>query len=163
MRRIGKAISATSLVLAAAVALGGCQTNQQTGGLFGAGGGALFGGLLGNAIGHDQTSTLIGAGLGAIGGYFVGSEIGRQLDQADQRRAAQATQQVLVSHKSGASRTWRNSSTGVRGSSTVVAVEPKSSGGECRTVREVAYIKGEEVQQESRYCRNSGGQWTADA
>ena len=46
MRRIGKAISATSLVLAAAVALGGCQTNQQTGGLLGAGGGALFGGLV---------------------------------------------------------------------------------------------------------------------
>jgi surface antigen len=155
-------MSATSLVLAAALVLGGCQTNQQTGGLFGAGGGALFGGLLGNAIGHDQTSTLIGAGLGAIGGYFIGSEIGRQLDQADQQRAARATQQVLVSSpRRGASRTWKNSSTGVRGSSTVVAVEPKASGGECRTVREVAYIKGEEVQQESRYCRNSGGEWAS--
>ena len=161
MTRIGNAVSATILVLAAAMALGGCQTNQQTGGLFGAGGGAMFGGLLGNAIGHDQTSTLIGAGLGAIGGYFIGSAIGRQLDQPDQQRAARATQQVLVSRKSGASRSWKNSGTGVRGSSTVVATEPKSGGGECRTVREVAYIKGEEVQQESRYCRNAGGDWAA--
>ncbi|MGO4725585.1 MULTISPECIES: glycine zipper domain-containing protein [unclassified Inquilinus] len=163
MSRIGR--HASVMVVATALTLAGCQTNEQTGGLFGAGGGALFGGLLGNAVGHDQTSTLIGAGLGAIGGYFVGSAIGRQLDQADQQRAAQTTRRVLTSSaRRGTTRNWQNRSTGVRGSSTVVAVEPNGSGGgECRTVREVAYIKGQEVEQQSKYCRGSGGEWAAQA
>src|SRR5215475_10676674 len=73
-----------------------CQTNEQTGGLVGAGGGALLGGLVGEAAGHSTTSTLIGAGIGAVGGYFIGTAIGRQLDEADQKRAAHATQQALA-------------------------------------------------------------------
>ncbi|MCG7508180.1 YMGG-like glycine zipper-containing protein [Mesorhizobium retamae] len=56
-----------------AVALAGCQTEQQqragTGALVGGAGGAL----VGQAIGRDTKSTLIGAGAGALLGAAVGS------------------------------------------------------------------------------------------
>jgi len=150
-----------------------CQTNEQTGGLVGAGGGALLGGLVGQAAGHSTTSTLIGAGIGAVGGYFIGTAIGRQLDEADQKRAAHATQQALaqpVYYPAGQPATlpkqsekWSSDHSGDSGSAKVVAAQQTASGGECRMVREVAYIKGQEVTQDSRYCRGADGSWVAQA
>jgi surface antigen len=161
------------LVASLLVPVAACQTNEQTGGLVGAGSGALLGGLIGQAAGHNATSTLIGAGIGAVGGYFVGSAIGRQLDEADQKRAAQATQQALaqpVYYPAGQPATlpkqpakWSSDHSGSSGSAKVVAAQQTASGGECRTVREVAYIKGQEVAQDSRYCRGSDGSWVAQA
>lgn len=161
-----------ALLVVAPLCLAACQTNEQTGGLVGAGTGALLGGVLGNAIGHNAAGTLIGAGIGAAGGYFIGSAIGRQLDERDRERAMAATQQVLAEPvyfpPSGAppppprSASWTSDhNTGARGSTSVVAVRRQAAGGECRTLREVAYIKGEEVVQNSRYCRSSDGAWTA--
>jgi surface antigen len=150
-----------------------CQTNEQTGGLVGASSGALLGGLVGQAAGHNTTSTLIGAGLGAVGGYFIGTAIGRQLDEADQKRAAHATQQALaepVYYPAGQPAAlpkqpakWSSDHSGDSGSAKVVAAQQTASGGECRMVREVAYIKGQEVTQDSRYCRGSDGSWVAQA
>ncbi|HEV2547429.1 MAG TPA: hypothetical protein VGU20_08830 [Stellaceae bacterium] len=156
------------LALAVAIAvLSGCQnnggmTNQQAGGLAGAGAGGLLGGLLGNQAGHSGTSTAVGVGLGAIAGYFIGSAIGARLDESDRKKAETSTNQVL--HSSGKTKkvAWTSDKNkGVRGSSEVVKVDPKPNGGECKTVREVAYIKGEEVTQNSRYCRSADGEWTA--
>ncbi len=167
--------STVAFVVAVPLCLAGCQTNEQTGGLVGAGGGALFGGLLGHAIGNNTTGTVIGAALGAAGGYFIGSAIGRQLDEQDRQRALAATQQALAEpayyppnneppRPPARSAAWTsNHDTGARGSATVVAVHREASGGECRTVREVAYIKGEQVVQNSRYCRSADGGWVAQA
>ncbi len=165
--------SGVAFLVAVPLCLAGCQTNEQTGGLVGAGGGALFGGLLGHAIGNNTTGTLIGAALGAAGGYFIGSAIGRQLDEQDRQRALAATQEALAEpayyppnggqpRPPARSAPWTsNHDTGARGSATVVAVQREASGGECRTVREVAYIKGEQVVQNSRYCRSTDGGWVA--
>jgi hypothetical protein len=162
-------MAATAAVL---LLLAGCQNNEQTGGLVGAGGGALLGGALGNAFGHSGAATAIGAGLGGLGGYFAGSAIGRALDERDRARAQAATVMVLNTPDPPASRgaasrpapsaSWKSDhNAGVRGSSTVVAVEPAGGGGECRTVREVAYVGGQEVTENKRYCRDSGRQWVA--
>jgi surface antigen len=38
-----------------------------------------------------------------------------------------------------------------------------TDGGSCRNVREIAIIRGEEVRQESRYCRGQDGRWVLQA
>lgn len=66
------AIRSTILVSAGASALmlAGCQSDAQTGGLIGAG----LGALAGQAIGDNTTGTLIGAAVGAGAGYVIGNE-----------------------------------------------------------------------------------------
>ncbi len=157
-------------LLALAGLLCACQNNEQTGGLLGAGGGALLGGLVGKQVGHNTQTAMLGAGLGALGGYFVGTAIGSKLDEADRKRATAATKKVLqqpvhndtngaVIKKPAHWKSDHNPST--EGSSTVTEVTKEPSGAECRSVREVAYIKGQEVSQDARYCRGVDGQWTA--
>lgn len=168
MKRSSRIIIATLTVLPL---LGGCQTNEQTGGLVGAGSGAVLGGVLGNALGRSPGAMALGATLGGVGGYLVGSSIGRQLDERDRQRAEMATRQALAApayypapsappRPPATVQNWSSQdNAGVRGSSTVVAVQRQSSGGECRTVKEVAYIKGDEVVQNTRYCQDGSGSW----
>ncbi len=54
--------------------IGGCQTDAQTGSLFGAG----LGALAGQAIGHDTGATLLGTAIGASVGYVIGNESDKQ-------------------------------------------------------------------------------------
>ncbi len=81
MKKIRKAISKkenliyikTALAIslcALALSTGGCQSRAQTGGLAGAG----IGALAGQAIGRDTKATLIGAAIGAGAGYIIGNE-----------------------------------------------------------------------------------------
>ena len=153
--------------------LGGCQTQEQSGALIGGAGGAIAGGVIGHAIGGNA-GTAIGAILGGGAGMLVGSSIGRRLDDQDRQRAEYATQQALqqpVYYPTPTATTapppqqpvaWNSArNAGVSGSSTVTQVQRQSGGGECRMVRETAYIKGEEVVQNNRYCRGSDGQWVA--
>ncbi len=173
----------------------GCENNQQTGQLLGAGGGALFGGVVGKMLGgkNGQMATLAGSAIGAAGGAFIGGAIGRSLDQRDQHKASAATQQVLsqpapaymlppdqaeptptpsqrrvapsrtqtssVRASAAPSAKWTSDHSGAKGSSSVVAVEPTSDGGECRSVHEIAYVGGQEISQDQRYCRGGGGDW----
>jgi surface antigen len=161
-------------LIALPLSLTACQNNEQAGALLGTGGGALVGGVLGNVIGHSTAATVIGATVGGGIGYFAGSAIGRNLDEADRARASAATQQALAAPvyypPSGAPPqppahpvSWvSDHNTNTRGSSTVVAVNRAPRGGnECKTVREVAYIKGQEEVQNSKYCRSSDGSWEA--
>jgi surface antigen len=149
----------------------GCQTQEQTGALVGTAGGAVLGGVIGHAIG-GSTGTVVGAALGGAAGLFAGSAIGRRLDEQDRARAEAATQQALAAPVTYPTQTaqaappppqpvtWNSArNTGVRGSSTVTQVQRQSDGGECRMVRETAYINGEEVVQNNRYCRTASGQW----
>lgn len=152
-----------------------CQNNEQSMGLGGAALGSLACGVAGNSLFHSTAGTLISAaGCGAVG-YLVGSAIGRQLDERDRERAAAATQQALAQPVSYPHRattnvvrprarpvSWKSDhGTGNAGSATVVALQPEPNGGECRTVREVAYIKGKETTQETKFCRSPNGSWAA--
>lgn len=57
--------------LAGVLTLGsGCENDAQTGGLIGAG----IGALAGQAIGNDTEGTLIGTAIGAGVGYVIGNE-----------------------------------------------------------------------------------------
>jgi surface antigen len=153
-------------VIAVVASLSACDTNQQNGGLLGAGAGGALGGLLGNAVGKGSgktTSTVIGAVGGALAGYFVGSAIGSKLDSKDRTKAETATTAALHQPTQRARPIrWKSDHSGNNGQAQLVEVEPASGGGgECRTVREIAYIKGEEVTQNSKYCRSPAGEWVS--
>lgn len=162
----------TKVVVLTALLLAACQgiNNQQQGSLFGAGAGGALGGLLGNKLGHGSgTSTALGAIGGVVAGYFVGSAIGQRLDEADQKKASTATQRVLTepvhTNSSGnlvaKQHSWSNNQNGTKGHSEVTGISHETGGGECRTVHEVAYIHGEEVSQDTKYCKDASGQWQA--
>ncbi len=161
MRRSGVVMLAGTLALAGC-GTPGMQNDQQAGGLIGGAGGAIAGGILGNSFGGF--GGLIGGVLGSVGGYLVGSAIGARLDQADRQRAEAATERALAAPAPDTPVAWRSDhNAGIGGSSQVVSQQPQSNGGECREVREVAYINGEQTQQTSRYCRGPSGAWTRQA
>ncbi len=66
------ALAATLMLIS--LTMGGCQTDAQTGSLFGAG----LGALAGQAIGHDTGATLLGTAIGASVGYVIGNESDKQ-------------------------------------------------------------------------------------
>ncbi len=162
MKRHCSMLAAAALTVTFAT---GCQTNEQTGMLMGGGLGVLGGGLIGQALG-GQSGALIGAALGGLGGAFAGSAIGRDLDARDRQRAEEATRMALAAPPAAQPQpvNWvSDQNTGTKGRAQVVAVQKQSAGGECRTVRETAYIKGEERVQNARYCQNADGEWIARA
>ncbi len=168
--------SLRSLPVSALVAvslLASCELNEQTGGVVGGSLGALACGAVGSALFHNTLGALLPAAACGAVGYFIGSSIGKQLDEKDRHRAATATEQALnapvpasktgkTTHPPAKPVAWSSDhDTGAHGSSTVTAVQPQADGGQCRTVREIAYIKGQEVTQSSRYCRGADGGWVA--
>jgi hypothetical protein len=74
-----------SLLIALALGLGGCETGGQSGGLAGAG----IGALAGNAIGGNSEATLIGAAIGGGLGYIIGNEDDKKKAQEMSRDSEQ--------------------------------------------------------------------------
>ena len=81
MKRINKTVGrreplvGVNIILAislcvSSVLIGGCQTQAQTGGVAGAG----IGALAGQVIGRSTSATLIGAAVGGGAGYIIGNE-----------------------------------------------------------------------------------------
>jgi hypothetical protein len=79
------------------------------------------------------------------------------LDCDEQQKAAVATQEVVEQAERGGVGTsvdWESETRpGVRGSSTVTAVETASSDGECMTVTDIVIVDGEETRAPKRMCR----------
>jgi hypothetical protein len=172
---------AALVMVGLAVALAGCSNpdgstnNTGTDSLIGGGAGAAFGGLVGNLMGHSATSTLLGAALGGAAGYFAGSVIGQQLDAHDRELAAQKTEEVLdepaptpepghaVYVRHHYPHRWTSDKTATSGSATLEKVSVTPNGNECRLVREIAVINGQEVVQHTSYCQTASGSWKAEA
>lgn len=78
-------------------------------------------------------------------------------DQASTSNTGDQKQQASTS---GWSSAWNSDAhQGVSGSSSVVGVSKTDDGRECRRVQEVAYIRGDEVKQTTRYCKDNSGRW----
>ncbi len=164
-----------------ALAVAGCTNpngttnNTGTDSIIGSGAGALLGGALGDVLGHSAASTLAGAALGGVAGYLAGSYIGQQLDARDRALAAEQTTEVLdepapepepghavyVRHRHP--HHWASDHTTTSGSSTLEQVSTSPQGNECRLVREIAVINGQEVVQHTSYCQTASGGWKAQA
>lgn len=84
--------------------LAGCapQNKTQSGGLYGAAGGAAVGALLGQAIGRDTEGTLYGAAIGAAVGGLSGAGVGKMMDNQEQEmRQALADSEAAAVRREG--------------------------------------------------------------
>jgi len=70
----------------------GCESDAQTGGLIGAGVGALAG----QAIGGDTKSTLIGTAVGGGAGYMLGNESDKKKTKQEMQQLRQEISTVTV-------------------------------------------------------------------
>ncbi|MDQ4087788.1 MAG: hypothetical protein M3177_07250, partial [Pseudomonadota bacterium] len=118
-------------------------------------------GMLGDIAGG------LGARLGGLGsvvtnvlpvGELLGEAIASMLDCDEQQKAAGATQQAVEQAErgggAGTTSSWESTTRpGVRGSSTVTAVETNSPNGECMTVTDIVIVDGEETRAPKRMCR----------
>jgi len=138
---------------AAAAVQGGqdCQRQNE---------GRRQGGRVLGAIGRNLLGRVGGGGVASIVlpmASVLGDELMRLLDCDEQEKAATATEQVVDQAERGGVGTtvaWESESRpGVRGSSTVTAVETASAEGDCMTVTDVVIIDGEETRAPKRMCR----------
>lgn len=129
---------------------GKCKKSRGRGALLG----SIFGGLAGKAAGLNNAGTLLASGLGAL----VVGEIACQLDEKEQKEAAEATQTVAEQEKVGATASWKSPTrSGVSGSSTVTALNTQPNGQKCLTITDVAFIDGEETRVSKQMCRGKDG------
>lgn len=162
-RARGRAASLVCLAAAGGLLVACDGQNNQ---VVGTGAGAVLGGvagaLIGRQVGGGPTGAIVGGLLGAGAGALAGNYIAQRLSERERERAASSTSRVLDGPaRPGARDEWRSPDTpGNRGASELVRV---TDGGTCRMVREIAYVRGEELQEETRYCRGSDGRWARAA
>lgn len=171
---------AVAVAMAGTLAVSACESNEELWGTMGALGGALAAGML---VGDDNGAVLAAAVIaGAAAGGWLGANFGRGLDEAERERVAASTQQVLsleipsnsplrsasaaYSPQAAAvapAVTWTSPTNPqtVSGRTTLLQVAADGGGGgECRTVRQLVVVNGNEEAQDTQFCRpNAGAQW----
>lgn len=128
-----------------------CKRARKRGGVLG----GLIGGAAGSAAGLNGVGTAL---AGAFGGLVVG-EIACQLDEKEQKVAAQATVDVTKQEAVGATASWQSPTReGVTGSSTITALNTEPNGSKCLSITDIAIIEGEETRVAKRMCRKKAGE-----
>jgi surface antigen len=112
----------------------------------------------GRSVARGLLGGLASGALGRIGGAaavaipftdMLSDAIMDMLDCQEQEKAAEATEQAVQRGEIGATAEWESESRpGVRGASTVTAVE-----GDCMTVTDVVIVDGEETRAPKEMCR----------
>jgi hypothetical protein len=133
-----------------------CQARRQERRRRGRGIGGALGGLAGGLGGRLGGVAGVVTSLLPVG-ELLGEAIAGMLDCDEQQKAAGATQQVVEQAERGgvgATSTWESTTRpGVRGSSTVTALETGTTQGDCMTVTDVVIVDGEETRAPKRMCR----------
>ncbi len=139
-------------IVAATVALGGCQTmtKEESGGLIG----AIAGGLLGSTIG-DGRGQVLATFTGAVLGVMVGSSVGRDLDRYDELQA----QHVLEHNKIGEETQWINPDSGNEIAVKPVRTYERAPGQYCREYQTTVTVGGKTEQAYGTACRQPDGSW----
>lgn len=176
MKTSAKAIA---VAMAGTLAVSACESNEEFWGTMGALGGAVAAGML---VGDDNGAVLAAAVLaGAAAGGWLGANFGRGLDEAERERVAATTQQVLNQEVPRSSplrsasaayspqaaavaptANWTSPTNpqSVSGKTTLLQVSADGGGGECRTVRQLVVVNGQEETQDAQFCRSSASaQW----
>ena len=117
--------------------------------------GTLSGGLIGSSPTHAKPPL---PGAAPLLEAWSGSAVGARLDETDRRLAAEAEYEALESTAAGASREWRNASTGHRGS---VSPGPAYSVNQytCRDYVDQITVDGRTETVRSTACRQPDGSW----
>lgn len=171
------AAKTAAVVLAGALSVSACETNEEWGQVLGAIGGAALGVAI--AGDDDDTMVAIAAIAGASLGAWIGGNIGRGLDEQERERMATSTQQVLAMEvprgsplrsssaasapaPAAPSAAWTSPTnpTTVSGKTTLLQVADNGSSGECRTVRQLVVKNGTEQSEDVKFCRQTASsQW----
>lgn len=145
--------SAVASIVAALIALAGCQStagpNEQQGVIIG----GLLGGLLGKQIGrgHGQTAAII---VGSVVGSQIAGNIGRSMDDNDRLKTGHSLETV----RTGVRTTWRNPDSGNAYTVTPTRTFEKSTG-PCREYTVDAVIGGRAEKIYGTACRQADGSW----
>ena len=111
----------------------------------------------GSDDGIDQ-GMLIGAGAGAIIGGMAGSFFGEKLDELDQVKAEMATMTALRANDERPV-SWKSEQNEDVGGSVAVVSGAGAQTADCKVVRHMLNIAGEEVIEEQEYCLDASGSW----
>lgn len=153
-----------SIIAVLCISLAGCATDKSKKEI-GAEVGMIVGTVVGVGIavatGSDDgidEGMLIGAGAGAIIGGMAGSYFGEKLDELDQVKAEMAAMTALRANDERPVSWKSEQNEGVGGSVKVVSgVEAQTD--DCKVVRHLLNIAGEEVIEEQEYCLDASGSW----
>jgi surface antigen len=144
-----------ALLLATALALGGCDLTSKSG----AGEGTSASAFSGNGAAGDRaaaSNALTNAELGRL----IGTRIGAALDDDDRRLAYEAQIKALESGSPGAPMPWRNPASGRYGN-IVPGPAYDRKGAQCRGYSHSVTINGQLEIARGTACRSSDGVWSA--
>lgn len=128
-----------------------CKRARKRGGALG----GLLGGVAGSAVGLKGVGTLVSGLVGAV----LVAEIACQLDEKEQKVAAEATVAVTKKEEVGATANWTSPTReGVAGSSTITALNTEPNGSKCLSITDIAIVEGEETRVSKRMCRSKPGE-----
>lgn len=128
-----------------------CKRARKRGGALG----GLIGGVAGSAAGLKGIGTAVSGLFGAV----LVSEIACQLDEKEQKVAAEATIAVTKKEEVGATAKWTSPTReGVAGSSTITALNTEPNGSRCLSITDIAIVEGEETRVAKRMCRQKPGE-----
>ena len=110
----------------------------------------IFGGLAGGMLGRVGGVAAAALPMASM----LSDTLMNLLDCREQQKAASATEEAVRGGTVGTTVNWESESRpGVRGSSTVTAVENDASDGACMTVTDVVIVDGQETRAPKRMCR----------
>ena len=153
-------LSKITSVIVAVSFLAACQTTennqkQTIGTILGAAGGAVIGANLGKGKGQ-----LLGVALGTLAGAWIGNSVGQSLDELDQMKMQQATQNALENKPVGQTSSWSNPDTGHSGQVTPTKTYSESGSTEpCREYSSTVTIDGQLETITGTACRRPDGTW----
>lgn len=128
-----------------------CKRARKRGGALG----GLIGGVAGSAVGLKGVGTAVSGLFGAV----LVAEIACQLDEKEQKVAAEATVAVTKKEEVGATANWTSPTReGVAGSSTITALNTEPNGSKCLSITDIAIVEGEETRVSKRMCRTKPGE-----
>ncbi len=143
------------LLLATALALGGCDLTSKSG--TGEGGTArAFSGVGGTGDSAAAAAALTNAELGRL----IGVKLGAALNDDDRRLAYEAQIKALESGSPGAPMPWRNSASGHYGN-IVPGPAYDRKGAQCRGYSHSVTINGQLEIARGTACRGTDGAWSA--
>jgi surface antigen len=143
------------LLLATALALGGCDLTSKSGASEGASASAFSG----SGSGGDR-ATASNALTNAELGRLIGTKIGAALNDDDRRLAYEANIKALESGSPGAPMPWRNPASGRYGN-IVPGPAYDRKGAQCRGYSHSVTINGQLEIARGTACRSTDGVWSA--
>ena len=144
-----------TFLLTSLVFLTSCANSPHSKGQQGAVGGAAYGALVGQMIGHNTEATLIGMAVGTLLGYIVGNE----MDKYD----AQQFQNTFETYPSYQTAQWVNPDTNNQYSVTPEPAYTSNNGATagrvCRDAEVEGYVNGQREYIRTTACRRPDGTW----